>query len=68
MTSDEILQEAKEKIYWFGDKTKKIGAQAYGKVHHKITSGELKKDAKKAAEKVSETAKGIWGFIKTKIE
>ena len=28
----------------------------------------MKEDAKKAADKVSETAKGIWGFIKKKID
>ena len=53
MTSEELLSGAKEKIYWFGDKTKKMGVKAYDKVHHKITSGELKDDAKKAADKVS---------------
>ena len=68
MTSDQILDEAKEKLNWLGEKTKHYGSKAYDKVHHKITSGELKEDAKKAADKVSETAKGIWGFIRSKIE
>ena len=68
MTSDQILEEAKEKLNWLGEKTKHLGSKAYDKVHHKISSGELKEDAKKAADKVSEAAKGIWGFIRSKIE
>ena len=42
MNSDQILDEAKEKLNWLGDKTKYYGSKAYNKVHDKITSGELK--------------------------
>lgn len=68
MSPDEILEEAKEKAVWIGHKTKELGGKAYDKVHDKITSGELKEDAKKAAEKISQGAKDFWGFMKGKIE
>lgn len=42
--------------------------KAYDKVHHKVTSGELKEDAKKVGEKVSTTAKSVWAFMSSKIE
>lgn len=66
MSPDELLDEAKEKLVWFGGKTKEYGSKAYGAVHQKVTSGELKEDAKKAGEKINETAKGIWNFMKSK--
>ena len=53
---------------WVAEKTKYYGKKAYTKVHDKVSSGELKEDAKKAADKVGETAKAIWGFIKTKVD
>jgi hypothetical protein len=42
MTSDELLDYTKEKAIWFGSKTKELGGKAFDKVHHKVTSGELK--------------------------
>ena len=42
--------------------------KAYKKVSNKVNSGEFKEDAKKAADKVGETAKNIWGFIKSKVD
>lgn len=68
MTGDEILNEAKQRLSWAGEKTKFYGGKAYDKVHHKITSGELKQDAKKVGEKVSTTAKTIWSFVSSKID
>jgi hypothetical protein len=67
MTPEQILAEAKEKLTWAGEKTKYYGTKAYEKVSHKITSGELKQDALKAANTVSETAKSIWSFVSTKL-
>lgn len=51
-----------------GSKTKYYGQKAYKKVSNKVNSGEFKEDAKKAADKVGETAKNIWGFIKSKVD
>lgn len=39
MSPDELLDEAKEKLVWFGGKTKEYGSKAYGAVHQKVTSG-----------------------------
>lgn len=63
-----MVKEAKERLSWAGTQSKIYGKKAYEKVHHKVTSGELKEDAKKAGEKVSQTAKSIWAFVSSKIE
>ena len=68
MTSEELVKEAKERLSWAGTQSKIYGKKAYEKVHYKVTSGELKEDAKKAGEKVSQTAKSIWAFVSSKID
>ena len=68
MTGDEIMNQAKQRLTWVGNQSKFYGKKAYDKVHHKITSGELKEDAKKAGDKISSTAKSVWAFMSSKIE
>ena len=41
---------------------------AYEKIHHKLETGEYKDDAKKAAQKVTETVKNIWSFVSSKLD
>jgi hypothetical protein len=52
MTTDEMIEEVKHSMIKLGGKAKDLGKRAYDKVNYKITSGELKEDAKKAATKV----------------
>lgn len=68
MTPEQILEEAKQKLTWAGEKTKYYGVMAFDKVHHKVTSGELKQDAKKVADTVSTKAKDLWSFMSSKID
>ena len=69
----------KEKAEWLGgktkeyggkafDKTKEYGGKAYDKIHHKVTSGELKEDAKEVADKVATTTKYFWGKLVKKFD
>lgn len=59
------------RVSWAGQKTKYYGTKAFDKVHHKITSGELKQDVKTTASNVgtavSTTAKSMWSFVSSKV-
>ena len=79
MNFDQIVNATKEKAVWLGDKagyygskafdkSKEYGGKAYDKVSHKVTSGQLKKDAKEIGSKVKKGALGLWGALVNKFE
>ena len=71
MTTDQMMEEAKIRVSWAGEKTKYYGTKAFDKVNHKITSGELQNDANNVATTVGTTvstkAKSMWSFLSTKV-
>ena len=79
MNFDEIVNATKEKAFWLGDQTKfygskafdkskQYGGKAYDKISDKVTSGQLKKDAKEIGSKVKKGALNIWGALVNKFD
>ena len=67
MNSEEMLETAKEKALWFGNKTKELGQQGVKTVQEKWASGQIQEGAKKAATTVSTNAKWLWGKISSTV-
>ena len=54
------MEEVKNKAFFVGNVTKEYGSKAYTTVSEKIANAELKEGAKKTAESIGNTAKGLW--------